>query len=62
MKVLVYYWEAGIYLKYCSPHPLSKLAAMQQKVDVSKNLWDGEHKFFNGMKEQCQVFCVKTFL
>ena len=35
---------------------------MWQKVDVSKSICDVQHKLFLGMKEECEVFCVKLIL
>ena len=34
---------------------------MWQKVGVSKRFCDGERNFFDALKGQCQVFCVKIF-
>ena len=31
-------------------------------MDVSKSIYDGEHKLFLEMKEECKVFCVKLVL
>ena len=35
---------------------------MWYKVDISKNLWDGERKFFFNMKKEYEVPCVKLFI
>lgn len=35
---------------------------MWYKVDILKNLWDGEHKFFLKMKKEYEVPCVKIFI
>ena len=31
-------------------------------MDVSKSIYDEEHKLFLEMKEECKVFCVKLVL
>ena len=47
VKILMfgYITNIGIYLKYCTPDNVVKWKC-SKKVDVSKNVCDGEHQFF----------------
>ena len=40
------YYDVGIYFKYYTSHPPSKLVEMWQKTDVSRKICDGECKRF----------------
>ena len=47
IDVLLNYQEVGIYMKYNTLHPLSKLVKMWEKVNAFKRFCDGERNFFS---------------
>ena len=53
------YWQVSIYLKYYKPHSLLKIVKKWLKVNVSKNVCDGEHPFFSKWRRDIKSLMQK---
>ena len=43
---MVTYWKISIYFRYFTPQSPLKIVKVWKRVDILKNLCDGEHTFF----------------